>query len=68
MTDIRKIRMYRAWVRALTELSTAIQAMDNVPFMGMGPEARAECKDIRDRMDDLKFEMVRRIEQMEAEE
>ena len=64
-TDTRE---YRAWVRAVTELSTAIHAMDNVPFLGMGPETRAECKDIRDRMDDLKSEMVRRIEQMEGEE
>jgi len=65
MTDIRE---YRAWVRALTELSTAIQIMDNVPFLGMGPEVRAECKDIWDRMDELKSKMVRRIEQMEEKE
>ena len=65
MTDMRE---YRAWVGAVTSLSNAIRLMDNVAFLGIGPDMRAECKEIWDRMDDLKSEMVRRIEQMEESE
>lgn len=65
MTDIRE---YRAWVQSLTRLRIAMHAIDGVQFLGMSPEVRAECKEIWDRMDDLKSEMVRRIEQMEKEE
>lgn len=65
MTDIRE---YRAWVRAVTKLSTATSLMDDVTFLGIDPNIQTECGEIWNRMDKLKSEMVRRIEQMEEEE
>ncbi len=65
MTDMRE---YRAWVRAVTKLSTATSLMDDVVFLGIDPSIQAECREIWNRMDELKSKMVRRIEQMEAEE
>ena len=65
MTDMRE---YRAWVRAVTKLSTAVNLMERIGFLGMDPNIRAECEEIWDRMDELKSEMMRRIEQMEGKE
>jgi hypothetical protein len=61
------IQEYRAWVRAITRLSIAISAMDTVPFLGIGPEFRAECEELWERMDSLKSKMETRIEEMEKE-
>jgi len=40
--------------------------MDGVPFLGMGPGLRAECKDIGDRMDDLRAHIIAVIDEMDA--
>ena len=64
MTELRE---YRAWVRAATRLSSALQMMDGVPFLGIGPDIRAECKEIWDKMDDLKGKIESKIEEMEKE-
>ena len=64
MTDMKE---YRAWVRALTKLSTATSLMENVGFLGMDPNIQSECREIWIRMDELRSEMMRKIEQMEDE-
>lgn len=63
MTDIKE---HRAWVRAVTKLSIATCLMDDVVFLGIDPNIQAECREIWNRMDEIEFEMVRRIEQMEV--
>lgn len=65
MTDKRE---YRTWVRAVTKLSTATSLMGDVGFLCIDSSIHAECREIWNRMDKLKSEMVRRIEQMEADE
>lgn len=65
MTDIRR---YRAWVRAMTKLSTATSLMIDVVIIGVDPNIQAECREIWNRMDEIKSEMERKIEQMEVEE
>lgn len=65
MTDIKE---YRAWVRAVTKLSTATSLMDDVAFLGIDQDIKTECREIWNRMYDLKSKMVRKIEQIEGEE
>jgi len=64
MTSIKE---YRAWIRAVTRLSVAASAMDGVPFLGIGPEFREECKEIWDKIDDLKHKMESKVEEIENE-
>jgi len=61
-----RIEEYRAWVQSLTQLRVAMRAMDGVPFLGIGPELRAECKEIWDRMDDLRARLIAVIDEMDA--
>lgn len=64
MTDVLE---YRAWVRAVTRLSIAINTMDAVPFLGIDPEIKAECYELWERMDALKRKVESRIEKIEKE-
>ena len=64
MTDIRE---YRAWAQSLVRMKVAMRMMDEVPFLGMSPEIRAECKEIRDRMDDLAERMGGRLMELQHE-
>lgn len=64
MTDIKE---HRAWVRAVTKLSTATSLMYDVAFLGIDPNIQAECGEIWNSMDSLKHRMLHRIEEMESE-
>lgn len=64
MTNIKE---HRAWVRAVTKMSDARKAMDEIPFLGIDPDYQRECREIWDRIDHLTHLMVRRVEEMEKE-